>query len=378
MTRILAALLITLLPLGALAQSSSALINEALDKQVKLDINTTLPQAMASIATDTGVRIEASPDVWELLPWGEQTNIKAKIENQTLREALDAITRKLGLTYTLQDEAVELRPLPALQRLGRRATVKELQVLDLLTSTPFSSTNPRPTAKEILAAVDSKLDAAKSDFAVENRAFDTTTGDTQIAIPRNATLLDALESIPRATGATWYPWGKTLVVVPKEDQVRTQLAKTITVRFNGVDVSQVLSELATRAKVSFNIEPGAVQRISPESRTIRLVLDNASIQQALESLSGFTGLAWSVNDKGVYIWNPTQGAPGQREPNFGLLTLDNGVQVLLPQSQVPPDLREYLKFKTAKQFEKLRQQMKQENFKPATQPATTQPTDEHL
>src|SRR5438045_367845 len=90
------------------AQTSSALINEALDKQVKLELNTVLPQAMQTIATQTGVRVEADRAVWDLLPWGEQTNISAKIENQTLREALEAITRKLGLTFVLKDEAVEL------------------------------------------------------------------------------------------------------------------------------------------------------------------------------------------------------------------------------------------------------------------------------
>src|SRR5271154_6404608 len=75
----------------ASAQNTSALINEQLDKLASLNLNGVLPQAMQSIQHDTGVPIDVDPSVYDLLPWGDQTNISAKIENQTLREALDAI-----------------------------------------------------------------------------------------------------------------------------------------------------------------------------------------------------------------------------------------------------------------------------------------------
>src|SRR6266480_5773285 len=85
---------------AALAQNSSAMINQALDKQVVLQItDTPLPTAMETIKQTTGVPLTTAPGVYDLLPWGEQTNISAKIQNQTLRGALDAITRKLGLNF---------------------------------------------------------------------------------------------------------------------------------------------------------------------------------------------------------------------------------------------------------------------------------------
>jgi hypothetical protein len=366
----------------ALAQSSSALINEALDKQQPLQLDGTLPQVIGAIAQKTDVRIEVAPGVYDLLPWGDQTTVKARIENQTLRDGLRAIARRLGLTLELRDEAVELKPLPALRRLGRRATVEELEVLDLLGRTNLELQNDRPTVKQLLAAVDSKLESAKSIFAIEDRTPDAV-GSAAVPVPRNATLLDALESIPQSTDATWYPWGGaqrgTLVVRPKVDHVRDLLNKTITRRFAGVDVGQVLSELSSLSGVHFAIEPGAVQRIAGDSRNIRLILDNAPISQALESIAGFTGLAWSVNEKGVYVWNPSGagGAAGAREPSVGLIMLDNGMQVVIRESQIPPDLREYVKHKTAQHFEKMRKQMQEEGFKPPP-PATaltTQPQD---
>ena len=67
-----------------------------------------------------------------------------------------------------------------------------------------------------------------------------------------------MEAIPQTTDATWYPWGTSLVVRPKVDQLREQLSKTITIRFNGVDVSQVLAELATFVDIDFQVDSLAV------------------------------------------------------------------------------------------------------------------------
>lgn len=355
------------------AQSTSALINEALDKLVeKLDLNTALPEAVKAIENQTGVPIKIDPAVWDLLPWGEQTNINAKIENRTLREAMTAITQKLGLTFVLKDEYVELQPMAPLRRLARRATVQELKALDLLARTPLALPQNAPTMAELLKAVDGKLESSQTPFAIENRTQDEALAGKSLSVPRNASLMEALETIPNQTSATWYPWGKTILIVPKQDQVRNQLARTLTLRYNGVDVNQVLSELQQRSGVDFAIEPGAIQRIPPEFRNIRLDLYNASIQQALENLAGFTGLGYVVNENGVYLWNQqsTPGVTSGRDPMIGLITLpDLGIEVMVPQSQVPADLRDYIRSKTQQELEKYRRMMEQENFKPTTQPA---------
>ncbi len=189
---------ISLVACVALAQSSSsALIAEELDKQVKLDFpqNTPLPQVMQAITKDTGVSLVADPAVYELLPWGEQTGLTVKIENQTLRQALEVITQTLGLTFVLKQETVEVRPTPALKRLGQRATPPELEVLNLLASTRADIKGDRASAKDLLATVDAKLEAAKSPFALENRAFDDTSLATPVPVAKNASLMDALESL---------------------------------------------------------------------------------------------------------------------------------------------------------------------------------------
>src|SRR2546421_11780277 len=98
---------------SAWGQDSSALINQALDGQVKpkMTLDATLPAAMKKISQDTGVKIQEDPIIWDLLPWGRDTFVKATFENVTLREALEVITRKLGLTMTLREQAVEIGPI---------------------------------------------------------------------------------------------------------------------------------------------------------------------------------------------------------------------------------------------------------------------------
>lgn len=369
-------LALLLLSGAALGQSTSALLNEALDKQVSFKLDTVLPLAMKQIADQTGVRIEAGPAVWDLLPWGEETKITATIQNRTLRESLAAITRKLGLTFELRENAVVLKPVPSLARLGRRSTLQELQLLDLLSSTPFKLDSGRPTLRQVTEAVDAHLLSLKSDFVVENRAPQGPVQEALVPVPRTASLADALEAIASVTNITWYPWGKSVVVLPKEDQIRILLQKPITVRYNGVDVSQVLLELSKLTGVDFAIEPGAVQRITPEFRTIRLIVDNASVQQVLENLAASTGLGYVVTDKSVYIWNNSpipgslaQQSQAQQQGRATLLVpLPSGTQLVIPDPDIPDDIREYLKSKKAAELQKLREQMQKEGFKPATQP----------
>ena len=182
--RFVAALMLLMVAAPAFAQpQTSALINQQLDKPVSgLELNAVLPDAMRQIAQKTGVRIEATPAVWETLPWGDQTNVTAKFDNITLRDALEAITRKLGLTFVLKDQAIELQPMPALARLGRRSTQQELQALDVLGSTPANLGTERPTVRQLIEVVDQRLLETKQPFAIESRPGDNVVQDQPVFV----------------------------------------------------------------------------------------------------------------------------------------------------------------------------------------------------
>src|SRR5882762_1275702 len=202
-----AALLIASFGTIAFAEdTTSALINQALDKQTKLALNNLLPQAMEIIEKQTGVPMKADPAVWDLLPWGRDTNINATIENQTLREALEAITRKLGLRFEVKNDAVVLEPIPALRRLARRSTVQELGALDALWGTTLDKSGAM-SLKQLLDAIDARLAAVKAAYVIERPAGENVRMDAEVNVPRNASLLEALEIMVKQTNATWYPWG---------------------------------------------------------------------------------------------------------------------------------------------------------------------------
>lgn len=370
--------------LSAVAQDRSASINQTLDQPVKIQFDSVLPEAMNAITRTTGVRIEAEQSVWDSLPWGQQTNVNARIENQTLRQALDAITRKLGLTYTVNEEAVKLQPAPALRRVGRRATIDELQTLDTLAAVPFNRKSDRATIREVVDGIDATLADAKLPLAVDYRPGDTRQ-DKSVFIRRGATLAETLEAITQETELTWFPEGRAVVVLPREQQVRRQLGKILTMRFAGVDIAQALADLSERSGVMFEYEAGAIQRIPREMRNIQLVLDNSSVSQALETICGFTGLSYMVNSRGVYIWFNAYGRQeGPRDRVVGMMTLpDSGIEVIVFESQVPADVRQYINLRRETELGKIREMMIEQGFRPTTAPSdqTTQPaaqTDQDL
>ena len=356
------------------ADDTNALINEALEKSVTLEVDGVFPQVMKKITDETAVPIEVPPHVYDLLPWGEQTTIKATIKGQTLRQALTALTHKLGLTWTVGAQTVIISPRVPLERLGRRATLAELETLDLLSNTQLgenSIAGKTVSVKELVDAVDRKLAELKSPITIEFRPGDKTKSSDQVNVPRNATLSDALRELSKQTELTWYPWGQNIVVLTKEDQIARQLDRTITKHYNSAEVGAVLADLAKIAGVEFNYEPGALQRVPPEFRKLTLVLDNARVREALEEIRGVTGLDYTVKPDSVYLWNqnpPSTAAAPAGGPIMGSLQLDNGIQLFLRAGDLPPDIFQYAEHKKLQEFKRLRQQMKDEQFVPTTQP----------
>jgi hypothetical protein len=290
----------TYLPVARGQTSSSALIGRALDTQmVEFSARGGLLEVMKSIENQTGVRIEAEPSVWEALPWGQDTTIGIHVKNTTVRQTLDVLARRLGLTYRLAEEAIVLEPSPALLRLGRRATLDEVHTLDLLAITLLQMPTESPTIGEMLGAVDARL--GTFGLAIQDRAFDTQGLAQTIHIARNATLADALDEIDQQTAATWYPWGKTVVVSGKIDAVRLRLGKHVTRRFRDAGLEQVLADLAQYSGVEFTFAPGVLQNVPGKYRHVNLTLDEATVDQTLQILSGATGLRFTPSDQGIDV-----------------------------------------------------------------------------
>ncbi len=377
MKHLLCLLVVVAAASGAAAQDSSALINKALDEKVRLVLDKPLPEAMKIITEQTGVRLKENPVVWELLPWGRDTSIQLKAENVTLREALQLMAGRVGLVMRLRSEYVEFEPSPALARLGQRASRDELRALDILASEPAGLNTTQPTIRQLLEAVDLKLAQVQDiSLAIENRISDVVKQDRTVSVPRNATLMEALESIARETRGTWYPWGRNIVVVAKEDRTRQLLAKPLTMRggAGGLDVMQMIVDVSVRTGVPIELQPGILQALPTEARALRgsdgrpPMLENVPAQQILDIVGAATGISFAIQDDRVIASAGAQ-IPGARERAVGILQLDNGLQVLLSASQVPPDVQEYIREKTAREIARLRSRMEAEGFRPTTRPA---------
>jgi len=359
---------------------TAALIAEQLDRPIDIQLTSTpLPNVLKQIQDQTGVPIRVRKDVYDVLPYGQNTPITATIQNLPLRKALDVMGQKLGLVFVLESQGIELRPVDALTRLGRRVTVQELRTLDVLMTTPMPDVEGDPTLSAVTSAIDTVLmelddkarqaGQAKTPIMLELRVDAASTLEEQVPLSRGLTLAGALDEIARRTSLSWYPWGDSVVVAPRATIYRALLDRVVNVRYDGVDVSQVLLDLSQRAGIEFTIQPGAIQRIPPESRNVRLLVD-APIRQALESLAGFTGLGYVVNDKGVYIWNDQWStqmtAGGSRGRVVGMIPIE-GIQVFVYDDMLSDEVRGHIDATLKKSLEAMGESARQHS--PATQPS---------
>jgi hypothetical protein len=354
------------------ASDSSALISAEMDKLVKFELaNAPLPEVLKKIEEQTGVPLRAGDDVYDLLPWGRETTVNAKIENLTLRDAMQAITAKLGLRFELQAEVVQLRPIAALQRIGRRATVQELRTIDLVYSAidlPDDITKGanRTTVDGVVQEVDSRLaaydgtqtarKATPANLVLEFRPGEPAQAQREVRIPRDTRLVgEVLDQLAAQTPLAWYPWGDTIVVLPKKAIVRNMLERTIHVRYDGIDVASVLTDLSDKSGVPFLIEPGALQRVPADYRSVKLFVD-APARQALESLAGVTGLGYVATDDGVYIWNNSPQPAGEATQQgrvVATVDMGNGMQALITEDMLTPEQRATIEKRAREAIEKL-------------------------
>ena len=244
--------------------------------------------------------------VYDLLPWGEQTTINAKIENQTLRGGLEAITRKLGLTFELRDEAVEIQPLPALRRLGRRATVEELAVLDLLGADDLELQS-RPPDRQ--AAPRRGRPEARSGQERLRRGEPRGRRDRRTAVPVAAqrdAAGGARDASRRATDATWYPWGKTRMRRPAQGRSRARPAHQddhapLQRRGRLAGAGRAASLSGVRSASSRG-RCSASRRLR---RTSAWCLENATDPAGAGEHRRLHRAGVERQRQGVYIWNPS-------------------------------------------------------------------------
>ncbi len=274
---------------GGRVQSMRALIEQALDQQVDITLEKQpLAEAFKVIGEKTGVKLTLRPQVVELLPYGEQTQVsKVTMKNVSLREGLGKMLSHLGMTLRVRESDVAIEPTQPLRRICRRATWGELGKLQQLTATPWS-----PAAAdglELHFQVRSADDARKAFLAA-----------TAKVAP--GSIADVLEAACERLEWTWYPWDNSIVIVSKADQAARFIEKPVSLRYNHAALADVFSDLASQADLRLRLEPGVLKGLPVQTRqNFSLMMREATIRTALEMIGGATGLAYDVTPEELVI-----------------------------------------------------------------------------
>lgn len=366
----------------AAAAQPSGNIQLALDKLVEFDIpNAPVDTAFEQLSRKTAVKFVIDPSVYECMPYGDQTRLGMKVKGYTLREALSPMLGKQAMEWIVDNDTVRVLPAPALLRMARRATYKELEVLGLINS--LKAQPPGGETGDVLEQL--RKAAGNKDLAIIFHAS-AAQADKEVqaeAVRRANTVLPGtpaswLDFLCHGRGWTWYLWGDSIMVVEKARQVERQLQRQVSLRYDNADLTTVLLDLARQARVKLSMDPGVMDLLPAETRThFNLRMTEATIDQALEVIGGATGLRFVREPDGLRVQaserlpQASAGSDSTRQrPPFYVkksLTMPDGstVELLLRPDELPEDVQEAIKAERDKLFELLIKK-----YRPTTRPAT--------
>ena len=343
---------------------------QRLDAPVKFAAkNLTIGEVFRQLSTASGVSCEIVPETLALLPYGEKTRLTVTIPGVSLRKALSQLLSPQALAWDVDAQTIRILPAEPLYRLGRRATYDELELLGKILTTSL-----RQVPKE--AAPAAILRKTLGDSAIQLVLPATLLAREQAEQVRRANLVlpaTAAEWLTRfaGPGQTWYLDGKRIHVISQAAQVKRQLTKKVSLRYQNIPLTQVLLDLARKGRVKLTLTPGVMALLPANIRdTFTLVMDDASIEQALEVIAGATGLEFVPSAQGLgvkpslYMQVSSNATPvaaeKKKRPSFFIqseVKLEDGkvVKLYLIPEQVPAALQAAIEAERArlvKQLEK--------------------------
>jgi len=353
----------------AWGQERAADLQRALDQPVNLTVkDTTIAQVFEELQSQTKVQFVVTPETYEFLPYGQQTRLDVTLKNVTLRKALGPMLASQALQWVARGDAVQVLPSDALFRLCRRATYEEQRLLGAIHTARLQPAGPDELLAQLRQAAG--VEALRIDWSrtgVDDTARRAMYDRAAEALPGPAAAwLDALAA---AGEMSWHLQGETVVLLDRKAQVQRQLGRNVSLKYRNADLSAVLLELAHQAHLKLTMAPGVMALVAPQTReNFNLVMAEASIAEALEAISGATGLVFLRTEEGIHVEAspalqaalPAGGQDRRRPPFFLRLTVPvNGVdvEVFLRGDDLPEDLIEAIEARKAALVEQLRKQL---------------------
>ena len=366
-----------------LAAQPAGNLQRALDTQVDLQLQKVpIGQVFQRLTQQTGVRFVLGEDVYASLPYAEQTRVSVTLRKATLRDALSRMLASQAMEWVVEKQAVRIPPSPALLRMNRRATIDEFDALGRIHSVTM-----QPTARggavidQLRKATGNKelslLFHGEPDEAAQKAAIQR----AERTLPSTAAVW--LDMLCHGRGWTWYLWGDDIMIVDKKIQVTRQLGRAVSLRYENAKLVTVLLDLARKARVKLTMDPGVMDYVSEETlNNFNLMMTDATIAQALEVISGATGLKFTTHADGIGVEaseqlkqrasGAVQGA-AQKTPFFlkKSVKLPDGstIELLLRPEDLPEDVQAAILAERSRLMK-----LVAETFKPTTQPAAKPPS----
>ena len=273
----------------ARAEEFEVTIIQALDQKIDFDVsNAPLRQAVQDLSDKTGIPIEIDRGTLELLPYGSKTILSATIQGRSLREGLIGLLRPIGLEFAVRGGKLMIGPTRLLRRIVRRATWEELRAIESLSTRPFS--------KELFDSLKFQFQDAGTGEGESNR-------QTLLRLAATVGAGSAGEVLEHACsqyGWAWYPEGDRIAVLTKAKQVDRQLETRVSLQYAQISLRDALLDLASRAGVLLQLEPGVLTKLPPQTgESLSLFIENATVRQALEVVTGLTGLGYFIEPDGI-------------------------------------------------------------------------------
>ena len=359
-------------------------VQVALDKPVDLNINeVAISQVFQRLTDASGLRFVIGQDVYACLPYGDQTRLVVNLKNVTLRNALSPMLTPLGMEWIIENEAVRILPTAPLVRMTRRATYEELLALGRILSVKF-----QPLDKGG-AVLDQFRTATKNKNLKVTFPPKVEQADREAAFIRADRVLPCtgaqwLDMLCQGRGWTWYLEGDDVMIVEQKAQIERQLHRQVSLKYEGADLTTVMLDLAHKARVLLNMDPGVMDYVPVETRkNFNLIMSEATIAQALEVISGATGLQFVTENDGIRVeaseklkktLEAATGSSAKRSPFFlkATIPLGNGstLEAYIRADDLPAEVQTIINAEKAKLVEAL---CKKYGITPA--PPTTQPAE---
>lgn len=288
---------------NSFAQSSGGgALQMKLDRPVKLKLtDKPIGEVFDKLSRVTQIDFKISPDTLEFLPYGAETRLNITIPDVTLRSALSQILNPQALNWEVNGNRVLIVPSEPLYRMCHRATYDEMELLGKII---LGQVEELDEHKSIVGSLRSAIDDKKikvifpSELNKEYLA--AAFKQASETLPHSAGVW--LDLICQPLGLTWYLEGKNIILISRKAQVKRQLNRVVSLRYQNSRLSNILLDLARKGRVKVTMVPGVMKSLAKRVRSdFTLIMADATIAQALEIICGATGLEFPTNDEGFLV-----------------------------------------------------------------------------